>query len=61
MSAWTHAMCERCWREQECGQPVRLAPADIERCGWCGRWTKSGIYRRADPATVPFAESEGAL
>jgi ribosomal protein L24E len=26
----------------------------VEQCAFCGRETKSGIYVRQDPATVPY-------
>lgn len=57
MPRWTHAVCDECWEAQEPGAlPVRLREPKLDYCGWCARKTESGIYRRADPADVPFAE-----
>lgn len=39
--------------------PVRLKDPEIEQCAFCGKPTIFGVYRRADPSTVPFpSESE---
>jgi hypothetical protein len=35
---------------------VRLREPRIDYCGWCAQRTESGIYRRADPALVPFPD-----
>lgn len=57
--AWTHPICEPCWRNLEGErEPVRMKDAGFETCARCGRTTKSGIYVRADPATMPFAARE---
>lgn len=57
MSRWTHAVCDICWDAQEPGVlPLRLARPVIEYCGWCAQRTESGIYRREDPAVVPFPD-----
>lgn len=55
MAGWNHAVCDDCWAAQERDRvPVRLREPKAEFCGWCGHKTESGIYRRADPADVPF-------
>jgi len=54
---WTHGICDRCWFEAHPGElPTRIVPEerDRERCCKCGEPTRSGIYTRADPASVPF-------
>jgi hypothetical protein len=61
---WTDApMCERCWIDREgewkpiddvadqlvaIRMPHRLVEPTLERCGFCGAPTISGIYQRAD-------------
>ena len=58
MPRWNHAVCDVCWEAQEPGAlPVRMRKPVIEYCGWCAQRTEFGIYRRADPADVPYAES----
>jgi hypothetical protein len=53
--SWTQAVCDDCWDERN---PDRLSPRRgsgyHETCCWCGGNTRSGIYVREDPATVPF-------
>lgn len=47
--AWTHNACEACWAEQNPGREavtLRLAPP--ERCCFCGRLNRAGIYVRRD-------------
>lgn len=57
---WTHAVCELCWEAQEPGVlPVRLQRPRLDFCGWCASKTEAGIYRRADPETVPFPDRPG--
>jgi hypothetical protein len=54
---WRQNICDDCWAEQEPGrEPIRLKEEfrETERCSWCGKFTTSGIYRRADPASVPY-------
>lgn len=64
MSAWTHPQCERCWIRGETSsnpatghlevrRPARLTGDRLQYCCYCGDLTISGIYRRADPATLP--------
>jgi hypothetical protein len=57
MAKWNHAVCDGCWLEQEPARtPVRMSMPVIQYCGWCAQRTESGIYRRADPATVPYPD-----
>jgi len=60
MSEWTHAMCDECWKKRWGGrrEPVRFSDPKQEICDWCGVRTKSGIYVRADPKTVPLLQGE---
>lgn len=54
MGEWNHPMCNQCWQEQVPDrEPVRLVEKQAEHCCWCGQITRSGIYRRADPAEPP--------
>ena len=53
MSKWLHAICDRCW--QDTGPlhiPVRLKDPDPERCCFCTKQTRSGIYLRKNPNHV---------
>lgn len=53
MSPWTHAMCWFCWEKLNGKrQPHVLSRPEWEDCCWCGLATRSGIYARADPATL---------
>lgn len=59
MSDWTQPLCDICWidREGPGRLPVRFHLAhirDAERCCTCGQMTRSGIFTRIDPASVPF-------
>ena len=59
MSAWTQAICDDCFEQQQPDRrPHRMVEPDVERCSWCGRRTRSGIYLRADPASVPYPASD---
>lgn len=52
----THSQCESCWVETQPGRvPVRIVEEarDIETCCRCGQPTRSGIYIRAELATMP--------
>lgn len=61
---WTQPICEKCWVEQEAkweGErlveirtPHKVIGPDMEQCAWCGQPTIVGIYKRADPETVPY-------
>lgn len=45
-SVWEHLVSLR--------RPMLVRNPPIERCAWCGGATFIGLYRRADPATVPY-------
>jgi hypothetical protein len=47
-------MCDPCWDNRWQGKrtAVRLVEPENEKCCWCGQWTTSGIYVRADPDTI---------
>jgi len=54
---WTQPSCDDCWTlHASRAAPRRLAEAhrEAEMCCWCGELTRSGIYVRVDPTTVPF-------
>jgi hypothetical protein len=54
MSQWSHPMCQQCWEEREgIRVPVRVIERETENCCWCGNVTRSGIYKREDPAVLP--------
>ena len=53
--SWTQPMCEDCWnRRNPTRRASRLADGPLERCAWCDVRTTSGIYVRANPASVPY-------
>lgn len=55
MANWNQPICERDWVERNGERrPVRVIDPDEERCAYCGEATKSGIYVRDDPQSVPF-------
>lgn len=61
MSSWTHACCEECWDHQQPGRtPHRMGAAHrlTETCCYCGVITRSGIYVRENPTSVPFPSKE---
>lgn len=61
MSRWNQASCDACWNERNPDRPAfRLLEetGDEETCSWCGETTHSGIYVRADPASVPYPREE---
>lgn len=59
-SPWTHALCPWCYEEREPGRdPVVIAVRSPEVCCGCGIATRSGIYYRADPASMRFCEHPG--
>lgn len=52
-------MCEDDWVSRNPRRvPVRMVDPDEEVCAWCGKTTYSGIYVRADPATVPYPRQD---
>jgi hypothetical protein len=53
VSRWTHAICQDCWDEQSPDRPaVRAVLGEDELCCWCSEETSSGIYLRANPASL---------
>jgi len=53
--SWTQPICTTCWNLQNPGRTaITMNNADEETCAWCGTPSHSGIYVRADPATVEF-------
>lgn len=59
MAQWTHPICTICWSDRNPGRdPVRVKDAVIEVCCYCGLPTASGIYIRADPATLPHPAAD---
>ena len=55
MLQWNQPICDDCWLATEGNRvPCRVIEAKEEACSYCGEATKSGIYVRADPSTVPF-------
>lgn len=68
--SWDQPICEACWIGQEAvfdenrltsiPAPFTL-PRDqraLEACAWCGQPTIVGIYKREDPANVPYPARE---
>ncbi len=59
---WTHPQCNTCWEKENPGRtPHRLSltlSVGEETCCTCGVSTKSGIYIRRDPKTVPYPAPE---
>lgn len=59
MSDFTQAVCVEDWNRLNPDKPVRPEqPVDAgpdEVCCYCGQPTRSGIYVRVDPDTVPHA------
>jgi hypothetical protein len=57
--SWTQPVCSACYAEHEPGRvPFRMREAESERCCFCNRETKEGIYYRVDPRLVPFPTRE---
>lgn len=53
--SWRQPICNTCWAARYPGaHAVRVVSADLERCCFCGRDTRSGIYVRVEPGTVPY-------
>jgi hypothetical protein len=55
--SWTQAVCNPCWDARNPDrQPMKMNEGhrETEKCCWCGKPTRSGIYQRIDPATVPY-------
>jgi hypothetical protein len=57
---WTQAICVACWNERNPDRPTNPAISyehgDEECCCHCGQATRSGIYVRVNPATVPYPQ-----
>jgi hypothetical protein len=53
MSNWTHCLCDDCWDAGHEAKSGRQGWGPLEKCCQCGAATKSGIYYRADPETMP--------
>lgn len=54
MSQWTHAQCNLCWDKANPNrEPFVINGAVLEDCCFCGEQTRSGIYVRHDPNTLP--------
>lgn len=54
MSEWSHPICYLCWTElNPHREPHRLVTPIDEKCCYCGKATRSGIYVREDPAALP--------
>lgn len=58
--SWTQPLCVTCWNRDN---PDRQTSGtgdmgDLERFCECGSETRSGIYIRIDPATVPFPQED---
>lgn len=57
--SWTVAICVKCWNEKNPDRKaVNLIKGPEEICVYCGMPTKSGIYTRDNPKTVPFPPKE---
>jgi hypothetical protein len=53
--AWTHLVCERCWNILGGRKIEEPPPSDVgDPCCRCGAKTRSGIFYRADPASMLF-------
>lgn len=53
---WNQPICDKCWDERNPDRlPVRIKPeyAEEKTCAYCGEPTKSGIFVRAHPLSVP--------
>lgn len=54
MSQWTHSMCNLCWdKKNPTREPYVIKDRMLENCCFCGEPTRSGIYVRENPATLP--------
>lgn len=61
MSEWTHPVCDVDALTMAFTHEINYPPTRVvedqreeERCCFCGERTRSGVYLRADPATMPF-------
>lgn len=57
---WTQPVCIPCWNRDHPDRQTqgRGDIGDLEHCCLCGGETRSGLYVRLDPATVPFPSEE---
>jgi len=54
--SFTQPVCDDCWDAEHPENPARrLDAGEAECCCQCGALTRSGIYIRVDPLTVPYA------
>lgn len=54
--SWTHSICDECWITTNGQREAhRLREPEYVRCCRCAAWSSSGIYVRADPATLRCA------
>jgi len=59
--SWTQPACDSCWGQRNPGRIATRVRGDYresEVCCYCGRGTRSGIYVRVDPTTVPHPTLE---
>lgn len=59
--SWTQATCENCWEQRNPGRGAIAMTAqyrETEKCCYCGVSTRSGIYTRVDPTSVPYPSPE---
>ena len=50
---WTHSICDECWKKRYPERGAhRLIGASPERCCFCGKEHKSGIFVRENPADM---------
>ena len=60
---WTQPCCNKCWFDEyldegEFKRPPKLRVRELERCVYCNRTTRAGIYVRIDPAEQRFPQSD---
>lgn len=57
--SFTQPLCDDCWDEENASRPSpRMGMGETEQCCMCGEETRSGIYTRVDPKTVPYPRRE---
>lgn len=57
--SWTQPVCNDCWDEDHPDRPSPgLEAGDAESCCKCDYLTRSGIYVRIDPTSVPYPRVE---
>ena len=53
--SFTQPICAVCWRRDHPDNPYTgLYEGELGKCCKCGLHTRSGIYIRVDPTTVPY-------